>query len=217
MDLELYPIRIGESKYWLRPWSHVPGEYPEIHGPYDPRGDDGAAPMEGINSLNGELVSCSKPGMGDDRRYRNTEADVVLRASLRHKNIEEALDVLEVKRGGIFLKAKKNERLIVTMVTRGLQIADLFEVVLHNNGLTESSARLYFRQLLSGLAYLHACGIAHRDIKLENCMVYGEDRQHLKIGKFEYAQRGGPSRQVLNPSLLPCQDSCTHTCAHDIV
>jgi protein-serine/threonine kinase len=44
----------------------------------------------------------------------------------------------------------------------------------------------FFKQLLRGVAYLHAHGIAHRDIKLENLLLDKEG--HLKISDFGVAE-----------------------------
>lgn len=45
--------------------------------------------------------------------------------------------------------------------------------------------RNFFGQLVDGLTYLHARGIAHRDIKLENIFVTHDFK--LKIGDFGFA------------------------------
>lgn len=49
----------------------------------------------------------------------------------------------------------------------------------------EDEARRYWRQLLSGLAYLHGRGVAHRDIKPENLLL--DNRDQLKISDFGMA------------------------------
>jgi len=50
-------------------------------------------------------------------------------------------------------------------------------------------ARTYFRQLISGIEYLHYYGIAHLDIKPENILL-GEDYQ-LKITDFDLSYKEG--------------------------
>lgn len=55
----------------------------------------------------------------------------------------------------------------------------------------EDKARIYFRQILSGLDYMHANGIVHRDIKPENILLV--DDNQCKITDF------GVSEMVLEP------------------
>ncbi|XP_076061395.1 serine/threonine-protein kinase Chk1-like [Oratosquilla oratoria] len=58
---------------------------------------------------------------------------------------------------------------------------DLSDEIGHN-GMGEEQAHFYFVQLISGVGYLHAQGIAHRDLKPNNLLLT-EDRV-LKIGDF---------------------------------
>eukprot|EP00928_Gymnodinium_smaydae_P072283 TRINITY_DN55672_c0_g1_i1.p1 TRINITY_DN55672_c0_g1~~TRINITY_DN55672_c0_g1_i1.p1 ORF type:complete len:593 (-),score=135.62 TRINITY_DN55672_c0_g1_i1:126-1904(-) len=41
-----------------------------------------------------------------------------------------------------------------------------------------------FRQLMQAVAYCHSCGIAHRDLKMENCLFTDESRKNLKVIDF---------------------------------
>lgn len=47
---------------------------------------------------------------------------------------------------------------------------EVYDLVETNGAMPEATARLYFRQVLDGLGHLHALGIAHRDMSLENLM-----------------------------------------------
>lgn len=55
----------------------------------------------------------------------------------------------------------------------------------------EMLARTYFHQLIEGLEYLHSCGVAHLDLKLENLLM-GEDL-NLKISDFDSSYKKGDS------------------------
>merc|ERR1711939_522561 len=43
----------------------------------------------------------------------------------------------------------------------------------------EATARKYARQVIEGVASLHACGIAHRDISLENLVLGADDEVRI--------------------------------------
>ncbi|CAM9820909.1 unnamed protein product [Phaeothamnion confervicola] len=60
--------------------------------------------------------------------------------------------------------------------------------------LSESDARLWFRDLLNGLKYLQSRGIAHRDIKPDNLLIF--ENGTLRISDFGCAVRfpQGPAR-----------------------
>lgn len=68
----------------------------------------------------------------------------------------------------------------------------------------EPSARLLFRDMVRGLAYLHALGVAHQDLKPDNILI-GADRT-AKIADFGVARLlrapTGPSDQGLPPLLV---------------
>lgn len=48
---------------------------------------------------------------------------------------------------------------------------ELFDHILAHRYLKERDAARLFAQLISGVAYLHAKGIVHRDLKLENLLL----------------------------------------------
>lgn len=62
---------------------------------------------------------------------------------------------------------------------------DLFDKIEADVGVSEDIAHFYFSQLISGVAYMHAKGVAHRDIKPENILL--SDSGSLKIADFGLA------------------------------
>jgi len=64
-------------------------------------------------------------------------------------------------------------------------------------GFTEAMVRVYFRQVLEGLAYLHDHNIVHRDIKADNLLLSASDGV-VRISDF------GTSRKFSDVSALGC-------------
>ena len=80
------------------------------------------------------------------------------------------------------------------LITEYCEEGELFDQV--KNQLSETQIAVIFRQLLSGLAYLHSNNIVHRDLKLENILIHeiekskttGEDLFNIKIIDFGTAR-----------------------------
>lgn len=75
------------------------------------------------------------------------------------------------------------------MICEYLPGGELLEAVLKNERYGEADARQAFVQLLEGLKYLHAMGIVHRDLKLENLLLAKKDDiGSMKIADFGLAK-----------------------------
>lgn len=62
---------------------------------------------------------------------------------------------------------------------------DLFDKIEADVGVNEDIAQLYFRELISGVSYMHSKGVGHRDIKPENILLSASGT--LKIADFGLA------------------------------
>lgn len=79
---------------------------------------------------------------------------------------------------------------------------DLFDRISSAKRLDEETARNYFQQLILGLRYCHANGIAHRDLKPENLLVSPDNV--LKLSDFGFAniQKTDDAGQVAPGNML---------------
>ena len=82
----------------------------------------------------------------------------------------------EVGRQG---RPERNKRYLVTELAEN---GELFNFVQNHNGLQPAVCRQLFGQLLNGLHTLHNMGIAHRDMKPENCFL--DASLILKVADF---------------------------------
>lgn len=74
---------------------------------------------------------------------------------------------------------------------------ELFEYVSRTGRYSEGVARYFFKQLLSGLEYMHTHNICHRDLKPENVLY--DSNYNLRIADFGFAKKmdGGLTKTVL--------------------
>ena len=114
--------------------------------------------------------------------------EVQLMSNLSHPNIVDILDVFETPRYVT----------IALELCTGGDMSDLL-LCLRKKGkcMNESIARVYFRQILSALKYLHGKRVAHRDLKPENVMLKRKikdlnvDIPVLKLADFGLARATG--------------------------
>jgi serine/threonine protein kinase len=61
----------------------------------------------------------------------------------------------------------------------------VFHPVLRESPINEDACRAMFRQIMSGVDFLHSVGVAHRDISLENILLDAEGE--VKISDYGVA------------------------------
>lgn len=88
-------------------------------------------------------------------------------SSLKHPNIIETVEI-----------CYENERILQVMEYCDY---DLFAIVMSNQ-MSREEINCCFKQILSGVHYFHSMGLAHRDLKLDNCVV--DSRGIVKIIDF---------------------------------
>ncbi|XP_063177138.1 maternal embryonic leucine zipper kinase-like isoform X2 [Chroicocephalus ridibundus] len=120
--------------------------------------------------LTGEKVAIKimdKLALGDDLPRVKIEIDAM--KNLRHQHICQLYHVIET-----------SEKMF--MVLEYCPGGELFDYIISKDRLSEEEARVFFRQIVSAIAYVHSQGYAHRDLKPENLLI---DKEHnLKLIDF---------------------------------
>lgn len=119
-------------------------------------------------------------GRGHLKRMR---AEVEVHRSLDHHRI--------VRLEGVY-----ESETTLHMVMEKLDGGELFERVLDPTPLREEEVARIAVQLLQAVSYLHACGIVHRDIKMENVVFTERGGQDLKLIDLGYATRLRPGHRL---------------------
>ncbi|KAG9297686.1 hypothetical protein G9A89_011201 [Geosiphon pyriformis] len=92
-----------------------------------------------------------------ERLYmKKITAEFCIGSTLHHENIIETLDI--VRENGLYYEVME------------FAPYDLFDVVMSGE-LSKQEIACLFKQLINAIHYLHGMGIAHRDLKLDNCVV----------------------------------------------
>ncbi|SPO05919.1 related to protein kinase NPR1 [Cephalotrichum gorgonifer] len=97
-----------------------------------------------------------QPRESKKRYTKKITAEFCVASALHHSNIIETMDIVEVK-----------DRWFQVMEFAPY---DLFSIVMSGK-MTREEVTCSWLQLVSGVTYLHSCGVAHRDLKLDNVVV----------------------------------------------
>ncbi|KAG1756547.1 Pkinase-domain-containing protein [Suillus paluster] len=124
-----------------------------------------------------------------EREYENkVRAEFCVGACLKHVNVIETVDI--VCDHGHYYEVMEYAPY------------DLFSVVMSGRML-RPEIFCVFRQICNGVAYLHSLGLAHRDLKLDNCvMTQGDVVKLIDFGTavvFAYPGTGTPNGTLLPP------------------
>ena len=99
----------------------------------------------------------------------------------RHENIVRLFESFESK-----------QHIVFVMEVCGA--GDLLTYVRKRRKLKEDSAKFIFKQIISGLKYVHSKGVLHRDIKLDNILLTSEGR--VKICDFGVSKLTKPGEHM---------------------
>ncbi|GAA6022402.1 hypothetical protein JCM11491_001579 [Sporobolomyces phaffii] len=100
-----------------------------------------------------------------EREYvKKVTAEFCIGSTLHHPNIIETLDI--ISDNGHYYEVMQYAEF------------DLFSIVMSGK-MTRPEIYCVFKQIISGVDYLHSMGLAHRDLKLDNCVMMGDNTVKL--------------------------------------
>ena len=105
-----------------------------------------------------KIMDLSDPELGSNAADSEREvlAEVRVLRGLRHPGIVQLVET--IRWGGKYF-----------LVTEDLAGGDLFDRIEHNGPFKEDAAAPIVRQITTAIAFMHSCGVAHRDIKPSTC------------------------------------------------
>lgn len=138
---------------------------------YETIGSGGFAKVKlGRHILTGEKVAIKimeKKDLGDDLPRVKIEIEAM--KNLSHQHVCRLYHVIETSSK-------------IYMVLEYCPGGELFDYIIAKDRLSEEETRVFFRQIVSALAYVHSQGYAHRDLKPENLLI--DEDHNLKLIDF---------------------------------
>jgi serine/threonine protein kinase len=115
------------------------------------------------------------------RRLATKEVRNMMRIG-RHRNVVHLYEVLEL------VQDSKSTMFLILELVRGGELFDLISSTGSKKGDKPSKAneqhedtmRKFFRELASGINFIHKCGVAHRDLKPENLLIHTKAAKGLE-------------------------------------
>ncbi|KAH1178526.1 hypothetical protein KIL84_012228, partial [Mauremys mutica] len=155
----------------------------KLHSFYEVKQEIGRGSFSFVKRVvhKGNRVSCAAkfiPLRSKTRTQSYQERDIL--ATLSHDKIAQLLDEFETRKTLVLiLELCSNEELLDRLFRKSV--------------VTEAEVKLYIKQLLEGLSYLHNHNVLHLDIKPPNILMVYPEREDIKICDFGFAQKINPS------------------------
>lgn len=110
-----------------------------------------------------------RKGESEKEYIKKLTSEFCISSTLHHPNVVETVDLIQ------------DENMHWCEVMEFCPGGDLYAAI-KKGGMSPSEVECSFKQMLSGVRYLHSQGVAHRDLKPENLFFDGNGR--LKIGDY---------------------------------
>ncbi|ORY87997.1 kinase-like domain-containing protein, partial [Protomyces lactucae-debilis] len=138
------------------------------------RRDDSQAVQVAVKLIRRDFVGTSRS------KLNKVEREIHVLKAVSHPNIVKCYEVVETD---------KYIGIVLEYASAG---GELFEYILAHRYLKDASACRLFAQLVSAVLYLHARGIVHRDLKLENLLL--DRNRNIVVTDFGFANTKGQIR-----------------------
>lgn len=126
--------------------------------------------------------------------------EIAIMKKLNHPNLVQLIEVLDDP-------SEDSLYMVMEMCKKGVVMRIDLDLESQADPYPDNTCRLYFRDLILGIEYLHAQGIVHRDIKPDNCLINHEDV--LKVVDFGVSEMFEKNSEMLtaksagSPAFLP--------------
>lgn len=127
---------------------------------------------ECVNVLNGKEYACKVISLeirNDSKLFENFKNELRIHAKMAHPGIIRCYDVL-------------CDELYIYLILELCKGGTLEQLVQQNGTLDEQETMVYFKEIMESVKYIHACGVAHRDITLKNILIGNEG--YAKLSDF---------------------------------
>ncbi|KAI3407707.1 hypothetical protein GPALN_014360 [Globodera pallida] len=115
----------------------------------------------------------------DEENLAKIEREIQILQQLNHPFIVRLHEVIRTER-------------YLYIVTEYVSNGELFDMLMDRGRQTEAESRRLFQQIVSAVAYCHAHGIVHRDLKAENLLL--DTRGNIKIIDFGFSNHHQPGQ-----------------------
>ena len=120
-----------------------------------------------------------KESWTEDKDLGCVPKEILVLSRLKHPRIVDLIEVYENKQYYQLVMRKHGDGM------------DLFDFIELHPLMDEQLISYIFRQIVDGVAYLHSCGVAHRDIKDENVIIdEGFNIRLIDFGSADFMEEG---------------------------
>ncbi|XP_074841403.1 obscurin-like [Carettochelys insculpta] len=155
----------------------------KLHSFYEVKQEIGRGSFSFVKRVvhKGNRVSCAAkfiPLRSKTRSQSYQERDIL--ATLSHDKVTRLLDQFETRK-------------TLVLILELCSAEELLDRLFRKSVVTEAEVKLYIKQLLEGLGYLHDNNVLHLDIKPPNILMVYPEREDIKICDFGFAQKINPA------------------------